>query len=132
MLFRSIPGGFEAHGGRIRFTQDGFSLPVTAPGWDAPAPEGRFFLGVRPESLRLVPQSQAPVSGVVRLVEARGPEVVLTVGVGAMNLKVVAPAARHPTEDETVGLDADPAELHVFDGRTSLRRDDLFLQGATA
>lgn len=128
-----VSGGLEAGAGQVRFVHDGFSLPV---GDFEPLggrlPRGRFTLGIRPEDLRVLPAGEAPLSGRVLLVETRGPEVVLTVQVGHVLLKAVAPAGGHPAEDETVGLGVDPARLMYFCGDTNRRLDDPFAPGASA
>ncbi|WP_027190886.1 ABC transporter ATP-binding protein [Fundidesulfovibrio putealis] len=122
-----ISGELAASGEGLRFVQDGFSLRV-ADGECASGvrPYSRYTLGIRPESLRVVPESGAELRGTVLLVETRGPEVILTVAVGSVNLKMVAPALSHPAEGETVGLWVDSDALVFFCGKTSRRIDDLF------
>jgi multiple sugar transport system ATP-binding protein len=80
-------------------------------------------LGVRPEALRLVSVKGASIVGKVIVVEPRGPEAVLTIEAGAVNLKAVAPTFERPDEGDTVGLAVDPATLVLFSGETGRRLD---------
>lgn len=101
------------------FKRGNFALPVPYG-----ACKGNFTLGVRPESIRIAPRDGAAVSGDVLLVEPRGPEVVLTVEVGADEpLKVVAPSTELPGEGETVGISMPPESIVFFDGETNRRVD---------
>ncbi len=80
-------------------------------------------LGVRPEALHLVSAQAASIVGKVVIVEPRGPEAVLTIETGAVNLKAVAPAFERPDEGDVVGLAVDPATLVLFSGETGRRLD---------
>lgn len=91
-------------------------------------PQGEFIMGVRPEKVRLVPESDATLSGRVSLVEPRGPEVVLTVELGLESMKVVAPSHDYPPVNTVTGLTVDTDSLLFFSGDTH-RRTDIFVQG---
>lgn len=114
-----IEGDMEADDGGMIFRRDSFALSIPT----SRAPEGRCVLGIRPESLRIVPRREAEWIGSVKLVEPRGPEVVLTVQTASVQLKILAPATRHPKEGEFAGITADPAALVLFDGKTNRRVD---------
>jgi len=119
-----LKGHIEAKDDAMVFRQGSFSLPLggTSSG-DAVFAKGPFTLGIRPESLRFAPKETAPLTGQVLLVEPRGPEVVLTVKIGAVQLKVVAPPVGYPVEGATAGLAVDLDALVFFDGRTNRRVD---------
>ena len=113
------------------FRREAFCLhiPGRAPG-DA-SPTGRLVtLGIRPELLRLTPPEKASLVGRVVLLEPRGPEVVLTVMVGPVALKAVAPQDSSPSENDAVGLDVDPKSLVFFCGNTNRRIDIFAAEGA--
>jgi multiple sugar transport system ATP-binding protein len=119
-----VRGHVEAWDDTVVFRQDSFSLPFTGASPGAPAlTEGSFTLGIRPEALRIAPKETAPLRGRVLLVEPRGPEVVLTVQVGTVKLKVVAPPVGYPEEGAMAGLAVDFEALVWFDGKTNRRMD---------
>ncbi len=120
-----IKGGLDVDGGFIRFSNDGFSLAVAEAAGVSAAPKGVVRLGIRPEAVSFVPEAEARLTGLVRLVEPRGPEVVLTVETGSAVLKVTAPPSGHPEEGQTAGLAVDTETLVFFDGDTN-RGLDLF------
>jgi multiple sugar transport system ATP-binding protein len=99
-----VPMGRSLAAGRVPFDQ-----PVV--------------LGVRPEALHLVSAQAASMVGKVVIVEPRGPEAVLTIQAGAVNLKAVAPSFERPDEGDIVGLAVDPATLVLFSGETGRRLD---------
>ena len=118
-----IEGRLEKKNGSTIFRRGDFSLPIPAE-----VSEMRCTLGIRPESLRFGPaKDDGPVCA-VRLVEPRGPEVVLTVEADSVELKVVAPSTYYPGEGETVGLVVDPQTLVFFDGETN-RGVDICMTG---
>ncbi len=80
-------------------------------------------LGVRPEALHLVSAQAGSIMGKVAIVEPRGPEAVLTIETGSVNLKAIAPAFERPDEGDVVGLALDPATLVLFSGETGRRLD---------
>lgn len=111
-----VRGKFEAGPSGVRFEKTQFSLPVkdSAPRGDVP--KGWYTMGIRPDTLRLVPENEGQMTGRVSLVEPRGPEVMLTVEVGMEELKVVTPSGGRFLEGETTGLRVEPGELTFFDG----------------
>lgn len=124
-----LRGRFEVVENTVVFRRNSFLLPFTgASTTDSGIPEGFFTLGIRPESLQLVPKETAPLVGQVRLTEPRGHEVVLTVEVGMEKLKVVAPSVGYPEEGTSVGVTVNFDMLVFFDGSTN-RRIDLCLGG---
>ncbi len=120
-------GKIETKDGDMVFREGHFAMSL-GPAASCAMDEGRYRLGIRPESLRFAPESGAPLSGRILLVEPRGPEVVVTVEVASMQLKVIAPSSVHVEEGAPTGLDVDPASL-VFFGGDSNRRIDTILTG---
>lgn len=126
-----IKGDVEARSDTLAFRQGAFFLPldrISAVGEMVPG--GRHTLGIRPESVRLVSKDDAALSGRVLLVEFRGPDVVLTLDLGPLQIKALAPASGHPGEGQEVGLDVPPAELVLFGGDSNRRIDVCFRGGA--
>jgi multiple sugar transport system ATP-binding protein len=64
----------------------------------------------------------------VLFAEPRGPEVVLTVEVASVKLKVVAPSTGYPEEGAATGLGVDFDALVFFNGDTN-RRIEVRLPG---
>ncbi len=95
------------------FTGDGFrtkGLSLRIPG----APQGRGWLGVRPEHLRL--EGEDPRGRVV-VVEPLGREVLVVVEVGGIELQVLLPEGQKPAPGREVGLAFPEKSLHFFDER---------------
>ena len=111
-----IRGKFEADASGVRFSKTQFTLPLSEAPSRGDVPQGWYTLGIRPDTLRLVPEQDGQLTGRVRLVEPRGPEVVLTVQVGMEELKVVTPSGGRFLEGETTGLRVDFDGLIFFDG----------------
>ncbi len=122
-----IWGKLGAEGPELVFREGHFSMRL-GPAGACDMEEGRYRLGIRPESLRLAPESGAPLAGRVLLVEPRGPETVVTVEVASVRLKVLAPSSAHIEEGAATGLDVDSTSL-VFFGGDSNRRIDTILTG---
>jgi len=112
------PGASGAAG--PAFTHGPLTLALPA---DCPLGKGSYTLGLRPESLRLVPESEAPLAGTVSLVEFRGGDVVVTVDVASVKLDVILPATERPAMGQSVGVDFDPDSLVFFGGDSSRRLD---------
>lgn len=116
-----VRGRCVAAGGGTAFERDGFRMPMPQGGDGGCRIGDIVVLGIRPETLRLASPAVSDLRGRVVLVEPRGPEAVLTVEVGAVMLKAVAPTAGRPAEDATVGLSVDPAALVLFSGEDGRR-----------
>lgn len=112
-----LQGRLAGNGDGPTFKGDGFSIPLPP----VSVPEGRYTLGIRPESLQLATNGEARWTGKVQIVEPRGPEVVLTVAMENLQLKVVAPSTRYPGEGEQVGLAIDSGALVFFGGELNRR-----------
>ena len=91
-------------------------------------PKKYFTMGIRAESMRLVPMDIAMLKGEVCLLEPRGPESVLTVKVGIEKIKAIVPSDVQLTDGEGVGLSVDGQSLIFFDGDTN-RKTNLNLAG---
>lgn len=102
------------------FARDGFRLAIDGT-VGVGAAVGEVVLGVRPETIALVPARGASVGGVVRIVEPRGPQAVVTVAVGTDDIKALVPTVGRPAEGAEVGLGLDPARLVLFSGETGRR-----------
>ncbi len=120
-------GRFKNQNGKPMFMpvvkNDVLNIPLDERLLPRELPGGVFTVGVRPETVRLVPENDSPLSGRVSLVEPRGPEVVLTVELGLESMKVVVPSSDYPRVDTMTGLQVDPAGLVFFDGDTNRRTD---------
>lgn len=114
-----IRGNLETEGEGVCFSRGDFSFALSA----ANAPEGPCTLGIRPESLRFATPPDPGWRGRVRLIEPRGPEVVVTVDVASVELKALVLSASYPKEGETIGITVDPGSLVFFDGNTNRRID---------
>jgi multiple sugar transport system ATP-binding protein len=117
-----VRGHIVRSGVTVAFRRDELLVDLT-PGMCPPqgSDDQPVVLGVRPESVKLTAANGSPISGKVALVEPRGPEAVVTVEVGAVVLKVVAPSAGRPQEGANVGLVIDPPTLVFFSGETGRR-----------
>ncbi|QGY40556.1 ATP-binding cassette domain-containing protein [Pseudodesulfovibrio cashew] len=118
-------GKFAAGPGGVRFEKDAFQLSI-GPGQAAPS--GYYTVGIRPEALSLSINDAPDLTGRIVNVEPRGPEAVVTVGVGNEHLKLVAPPAQTLRTGDSVGLDVDFDSL-VFFGGDSNRRVELAVAG---
>lgn len=126
-----IKGEVEARGDMLAFRQGGFFMPldrVAVVGESVPS--ARYTLGIRPESVRLASKDEAAMTAQVLLVEFRGPDVILTLDLGPLQLKALAPASDHPGEGQEVGLDVPPGDLVLFGGDSNRRIDICFTGGA--
>jgi len=115
-----------------RIEQDEIVLPWARlpcpPLAGAPA-DGRIELGIRPENLLTggaslgVPET-CRFEVTVGLVEPMGPEALLMVSAGGVDLRVRLIGRSYPATGARIGCAIDPAELHLFDPATgaSLRR----------
>jgi ABC-type sugar transport system ATPase subunit len=102
-----------------RFEGAGWSAPVPAG-----VPSGPVVLGVRSESLRLVPDAERPV-GRVQLSEQIGADVLVAVESDAGKLVARVPVDEAVfTPGQGVGLAVDPRHMHFFDPATEERIRD--------
>ncbi len=117
-----IRGEIAGNASSTGFRRDDLFIELTA---DEIAGAGRLgqpvILGVRPESLRLVPANESAISGRVTIIEPRGPEAVVTVEAGSVSLKAVVLASMRPQEGSNVGLVADPSSFVFFSGESGRR-----------
>jgi multiple sugar transport system ATP-binding protein len=116
-----VRGELTPGAGGLEFSRAAFRLRLPLPAMPVPEVPRQVFLGLRPESLRVVPMDSAPLAGKVTLVEPRGPEAVVTVETWSTPLKVLVPARQSPSEGQIVGRDFDPAALVFFNSDTSAR-----------
>ncbi|KPF46075.1 ABC transporter ATP-binding protein [Rhizobium sp. AAP43] len=106
--------------------QDGRSLQLDLDGPQTirlerpmPATE-RLTLGLRPEHLRLVPESEAMLRVPVGMVESTGSTTYITSATDP-EINVVVGERQRLSQGEMIGLAFDPAHLHLFDGATGNR-----------
>ncbi len=116
-----IRGGFSVEKGSACFTNESFHLDIERAVSKADLPEGRFTLGIRPESIKLTDPGDACVQGTILLAELMGSETVLTVNSMATQLKVVAPSTSKYEEGKNIGLAFDPETFVYFDNDTNHR-----------
>jgi multiple sugar transport system ATP-binding protein len=88
-------------------------------------PSTQVNLGIRPESLRLVGVAQGRWGGLVKLVELRGAEAVVTIELqaapGIQELKVLVQIAGRPHEGSLVGVEFSADKCLVFSNETGRR-----------
>lgn len=119
-----VRGYVEDGGDGLAFRLGEFRLPLARNGHGSGGLTcGLHTLGLRPESLRCTAPGQSPLAGRVVLAEPRGPETVLTVEVGPVQLKIVAPPAGLPGAGQEVGVRVEPGSLVFFHGDTNQRLD---------
>ncbi|HVR51718.1 MAG TPA: ABC transporter ATP-binding protein [Pseudorhodoferax sp.] len=98
-------------------------LPAQALPAIATLTQGRLpadgFLGVRPEGVRVLPGTLSGLQGRVDLIEALGADTLIHVDVNGVNLVARQNARTQLAEGDQVGVEIDPAVLHLFhrDGR---------------
>ncbi|GGL61177.1 ABC transporter ATP-binding protein [Wenxinia marina] len=102
-------------GGRVEVASDDVAATTFALGPAAAGAPEKLILGVRPQSLRLVPAEQARIRATVLLVERLGDETVMNVRLpsGTTALALAAGTAEVEPGDR-IGLDFDAAEAHLF------------------
>ena len=100
-------GVFEAPGLRIETAASGVASEA--------------FLGVRPDTVKIVPAAGARMNGTVYSAEYTGSDVQVTVTVGTNRLTALAPVGFQAGYDETVGLEIEGARTFIFDGVTEAR-----------
>jgi len=115
-----VEGLVSPAGAQIRFTKNGFALDLPAHlAGLVPAQQHHVTLGLRPEALSLTAPEDAPLTGLVSLVEPRGPEAVVTLVLDGVLLKALVPARKRPAEGARVGITIDPLSLVLFSGETN-------------
>ncbi len=88
---------------------------------DRPVPSSsRLLVGLRPEHLRLVPDSEAQIRLPVGIVESTGSMTYIT-SVGQPEINVVVSERQSLRHGDTMALGFDPAHLHLFDAETEQR-----------
>jgi multiple sugar transport system ATP-binding protein len=98
--------------------QTGFQVPLTK---GLAPPPGPVILGVRPESLRLVPQAQGDFTARIQEVEPLGNETLVTLDAAGLGLTARIDARDPIHREQITGCAAAPDALHWFDGQTETR-----------
>jgi multiple sugar transport system ATP-binding protein len=114
----------DCNGGTI-FSNYAFDLKIS----DVPypdLPDIMYTLGIRPESIKITSPQQSTLQGKIILAEPRGPEIVLTVVVNKVQLKIVAPSTKRYTEGSVINLSMDPETFVFFNNNTNHRVDFNF------
>jgi ABC-type sugar transport system ATPase subunit len=108
-------GSWTGPGGRV--------LPIE--GWSASASARGVTLGVRPHDLAIVAPGEGDADARVDVVEPRGSELLVHLGLGGRGddgeVRVVAPPEPVIPVEALVGLRAGRQRLHWFDGETGKR-----------
>lgn len=120
-----LRGKFAAESGGVVFKKDSFVIPM---GGSGGTPGGFYTMGIRPEALSVSTAQTPAISGRIQNVEPRGPETVVTVGVGNEKLTLVTPPTDSLHAGDAIGLDVDYDSL-VFFGGDSNRREELAVAG---
>lgn len=88
---------------------------------DRPVPSSsRLLVGLRPEHLRLVPDSEAQIRLPVGIVESTGSMTYIT-SAGQPEINVVVSERQSLRHGDTMALGFDPAHLHLFEAETEQR-----------
>jgi len=115
-----VSGSFARRGREVLFTHESVSLKVADHDADfGELPSGLHTLGVRPEVIKIVAPGTTEMTGQVLLSEPRGPELVLTVAMNSLQLKVVVPSSAMIAEGSVIGLSVDPGAFVYFSNETS-------------
>jgi multiple sugar transport system ATP-binding protein len=118
-----LPARLETLDGALHARAEGVDVPL-GPG--DPEDAGRdVLLGVRAEHLKIAAVADAPLRGVVRLVENLGSEEVAHCLVGDARLPLRGPRPLGLAAGDAVGLATTPDHVHLFDpgsGRRLVRR----------
>ena len=109
-----LEGGIEGGTSLVLDGGERLSLPVAVPG------DSRFTIGVRPEHLVL---SEAGWPATVSVVEPTGSETQITARIAGHLVRVLVRGRTDVRPGETIHLDVQPRDLHVFDSRTGKRRE---------
>ncbi|POF28523.1 ABC transporter ATP-binding protein [Roseibium marinum] len=80
-------------------------------------------LGIRPEAMHL--QDGGPVTASVRALEYLGADILADCVVGGTAFQVRLPTTKPVVPGQSIDLGFESGALHVFDGQTGRRRDDL-------
>jgi multiple sugar transport system ATP-binding protein len=88
---------------------------------DRPVPSSsRLLVGLRPEHLRLVPDTEAQIRLPVGVVEGTGSMTYIT-SAGQPEINMVVSERQSLRHGDTIALGFDPAHLHLFDAETEQR-----------
>jgi multiple sugar transport system ATP-binding protein len=117
-----LRGAIKTEAERRLFVREGLAIPlpstVNLADFDAHHP---VVLGIRPEAVRLVGETEGELSGEVIRVEPRGAEAVVTVVLDRTSLKVIVASRGRPAEGARAGVVLDAATFVLFSGETSHR-----------
>ncbi|MGN2637290.1 ABC transporter ATP-binding protein [Nocardia takedensis] len=112
-----LPATVTARDGRLYAIADGLDAPL---GIADTADDTAVTFGVRPERLRLS-SGAGVLRGPVTMVENLGAEEVVHVTVGAAQVSARIPRPAAVAVGQTVALDLDPADIHLFHAESGLR-----------
>ena len=122
-----IPAELVQQEGRAIIRRGDLALTLPADMADrvtARATTADVTLGVRPETIRLLPAGEG-VPATVYITEPAGHNVIVDVQLGDQRLRVRGdrddPSLEHLSPDDPIGLGFDPTQIHIFDMRTGAR-----------
>jgi multiple sugar transport system ATP-binding protein len=117
-----LRGEVVADGGPVFVAGEDARLPLGAEALPAGGVTGRpLILGLRPESLRLLPEDAHSCPAVVEVVEALGNETLVGLRAGSMALTARLDGTTSLQRGTKVGLALAPGAAHWFDGTTEIR-----------
>ncbi len=79
------------------------------------------MLGVRPEELKVSGADNAPMKGVINVVELTGPDTMVTLRVGDHSVGTRAEPRFQGRRGDPVAFDVDPLSINLFDAETEDR-----------
>lgn len=79
------------------------------------------ILGVRPEDVEIVSESDALFSKEIMVIEPQGSHQIIAMNLGGNIFKIIVPAEKKVSYNETLFLKFNTKKLHLFDKETELR-----------
>lgn len=120
-----LSGRLTGTDGATAITIDAMENPIHLGYLACPAAiPAQATLGVRPESITLVPPGQGALHGTIELIEPLHPDIFVTVAIGGQRVLVRTSTADRPALGQAVGLQLAKGSLHIFTS-TGERLDQL-------
>jgi len=118
-----IKGKLISYGNGCRFEAPGVSISLPAVG---AGPDARdCIIGVRPEELKPFLGDDAPIEGVIDVVEPTGPDTMVTAKIGGQAMVARAEARFSGRRGDAIGFSVDPQSVNLFDAETERRIESI-------
>jgi ABC-type sugar transport system ATPase subunit len=110
-----LSGRLSGSGEATAITLDGVESPIHLGPLARPASlPAQATLGIRPESVTLVPPGQGGLHGTIELIEPLHPDIFVTVAIGGQRVLVRTSTTDRPALGQAVGLRLAEESLHTF------------------